>query len=161
MQTTRQDNGPALRYLLSQYPIQSRIIPDLDTKSILHLCRVSSGLRADIYSYLWDINKRLGRFFQNPIAFRTELGRADALISGSFALQFFANKFWPESDLDINLRDGEGVERLGRYLVEVEGYELFRNQDIELREYEFLKRLRDIEKRQTNHPRTQIAARRE
>ncbi|KAI0424038.1 hypothetical protein F5Y09DRAFT_348133 [Xylaria sp. FL1042] len=143
MEATGERNGFTLRYLLNQYPIQSRIMRDLDMRSILSLCRTSSGLRADIYDDLWDINKKLERFFQNPRAFRTELGRADALISGSFALQFFANKFWPESDLDINLRDGEGVESLGRYLVEVEGYELSRNQDLEHRDYE-LARLKDL-----------------
>ncbi|KAI0816589.1 hypothetical protein GGR55DRAFT_697422 [Xylaria sp. FL0064] len=144
MQATGEGNGSTLRYLLSQYPIQSRIIRDLDMRSILNLCRTSSDLRADIYSDLWDINKKLGRFFQNPRAFRTELGRADALIGGSFALQFFANKFWPESDLDINLRDGDGVESLARYLTEVEGYEVARNQELEHWEYENTSRLRDL-----------------
>ncbi|KAI1282223.1 hypothetical protein F5Y07DRAFT_395023 [Xylaria sp. FL0933] len=144
MQATGDGNGSILRYLLSQYPIQSRIIRDLDTRSILNLCRTSSGLRADIYSDLWDINKKLGRFFQNPRAFRTELGRADALIGGSFALQFFANKFWSESDLDINLRDGHGVESLARYLTEVEGYEQARNQELEHWDYENASRLQDI-----------------
>ncbi|KAI0460643.1 hypothetical protein F5B21DRAFT_498579 [Xylaria acuta] len=118
------DSGSTLRDLLGQYPIQRGILCNLDTGSILNLCKPSWDLRADIYVYLWDINRKLERFFENPRAFRTELGRADASISGSFALQFFANKYWPESDLDINLRDGEGVDRLGEYLVEAEGYQL-------------------------------------
>ncbi|KAI0910116.1 hypothetical protein F4823DRAFT_638049 [Ustulina deusta] len=146
MGTTGEGHGSTIRYLLSQYPIQRRIIHDLDTRSILNLCRTSSGLREDLRTYLWDINKKLGRFFQDPVAFRAELGRADALISGSFALQFFANKFWPESDLDINLREGEGVESLGKYLVEAEGYELTRNQDIELLDYDTFCRLQHIER---------------
>ncbi|KAI0971890.1 hypothetical protein F4678DRAFT_80233 [Xylaria arbuscula] len=142
--TTQDNNGPTLRYLLNQYPIQSRIMRDLDMGSILNLCRVSSGLRADIYTDTWDIDRKLERFFHNPRAFRTELGRAEALISGSFALQFFANRFWPESDLDINLREGAGAERLGKYLVDSEGYKLARQQDFD-RDYEFLTRMTAID----------------
>ncbi|KAK5631805.1 hypothetical protein RRF57_007519 [Xylaria bambusicola] len=145
MQSNGEDEGPNLRYMLCQYPIRSCIFRYLDTKSILSLCRTSSAFRGDIYSYLWDINKKLERFFRNPTAFRTALGRADGLIGGSFALQFFANRFWPESDLDINLRDGEGVEILGNYLIEVEGYEMVRNQDIEI-DYEHFARLNNIKK---------------
>jgi hypothetical protein len=89
-------------------------------------------MRRDIRAYLWDINEKLGRFFMNPQAFRTELGRADALISGSFALQFFARRSWPESDLDVYLRDGDGVDHLGQYLVEVEGYDLVPDQRLTL-----------------------------
>ncbi|KAI1304365.1 hypothetical protein F5Y03DRAFT_406974 [Xylaria venustula] len=146
MQMTNEvNNGPTLRYLLNQYPIQSRIMRDLDTRSILTLCRVSSGLRVDIYADTWDINKKLERFFHNPRAFRTELGRAQALISGSFALQFFANRFWPESDLDINVHVDAGVERLGRYLVEAEGYEFNRTRDFD-NDYEELMHTANIDK---------------
>ncbi|KAI0526282.1 hypothetical protein F5B22DRAFT_150776 [Xylaria bambusicola] len=146
MQSGGENDGLGLRYLLCQYPIRSCIFRYLDTRSILNLCRTSSAFRGDIYSYLWDINEKLERFFRNPTAFRTALGRADGLIAGSFALQFFANRFWPESDLDINLRDGEGVEILGKYLVEAEGYEMVRNQDLEVIDYDQFIRLRDIEK---------------
>ncbi|KAI8948802.1 hypothetical protein F4801DRAFT_581089 [Xylaria longipes] len=75
---------------------------------------------------------KLERFFENPRAFRTELGRA---VSGSFALQFFANKYWPESDLDINVRDGKSVDRLGEYLTQTEGYQLASDQEIERYKY--------------------------
>ena len=146
MQANGQDNMPYLCLLLSQYPIQARIFSHLDTKSILSLSRTSSGLRADIYSYRWDINRKLDRFFQNPTAFRSALGRVDGLITGSFALQFFANKFWPESDLDINVREGPGIETLASYL-EGEGYELVRNQTIGTSpDYEEVFRMRHIRK---------------
>ncbi|KAI0436020.1 hypothetical protein F4803DRAFT_557410 [Xylaria telfairii] len=135
MHTTSDNSEAALRDLLGQYPIRRSIFSNLDTGSILNLCRSSWGVRTDIYTYLWDINRKLERFFQNPRAFRTELGRANALISGSFALQFFANKYWPESDLDIYLREDENVARLGKYLVEAEGYQLASNQEIAAGEY--------------------------
>ncbi|KAL8851878.1 MAG: hypothetical protein Q9221_003201 [Calogaya cf. arnoldii] len=48
-----------------------------------------------------------------------------ALISGSFALQFFERSFWPSSDLDIYVEDSqEGTESLGEYLEKSEGYSL-------------------------------------
>ncbi|GAP87797.1 hypothetical protein SAMD00023353_2801380 [Rosellinia necatrix] len=121
---TGQHSRPTLRDMLRLYPIHKCILDNLDMASLMNLCGTSWGLRTDIYSSRWDINRKLERFFRDPRAFRTELGRADALISGSFALQFFANKFWPESDLDINLHGSERAERLGEYLVRAEGYEM-------------------------------------
>ncbi|KAI8626896.1 hypothetical protein F5Y19DRAFT_487478 [Xylariaceae sp. FL1651] len=156
MHTASENNGPTLRGLLGQYPIQTRILRDLDTKSILNLCQTSWDMRTDIRAYLWNIDEKLERFFKDPKAFRSALGRADALISGSFALQFFAHEFWPESDLDINLRDGgENAGSLAKHLMEVEGYELASNQDIESSPYGtlgadgFSYRLGDISRIQT------------
>ncbi|KAI3336855.1 hypothetical protein HD806DRAFT_474993 [Xylariaceae sp. AK1471] len=135
MHTTSENSHLTLRSLLGQYPIQTCIFRNLDMKSILNLCQTSRHMRTDIRAYLWDIDEKLERFFVNPRAFRTELGRADALIAGSFALQFFANKFWPESDLDISLREGGNVNRFGQYLVEAEGYELATTHEINTFDY--------------------------
>jgi len=71
----------------------------------------------------WDINKKLRSFVTKPIDLRSKLGQNDALISGSFAIQFFDGVIWNESDLDIFVEDGEGAIELGRHLVEKEGYE--------------------------------------
>ncbi|KAI0165885.1 hypothetical protein GGR57DRAFT_449131 [Xylariaceae sp. FL1272] len=122
---------PTLRGLLGQYPIQTRIFRELDTRSIVNLCQTSYGMRTDIRAYLWEINEKLERYFDNPQAFRAELGRVDGLISGSFALQFFACTYWPESDLDLNIREGEGVEEMTDYLIEREGYIFSTDKDIE------------------------------
>lgn len=46
----------------------------------------------------------------------------NALISGSFAIQFFEGLKWTESDLDIFVESGPGVTKLRQYLFEVEGY---------------------------------------
>ncbi|KAL8815414.1 MAG: hypothetical protein Q9223_005438 [Gallowayella weberi] len=50
------------------------------------------------------------------------MGRTDALISGSFALQYFERVTWPASDLDIFVESGENSENLCKYLAETEGY---------------------------------------
>lgn len=50
------------------------------------------------------------------------MARTNALISGSFALQFFDRVHWPASDLDINVRQGSDI--LESYLCRIEGYTL-------------------------------------
>jgi hypothetical protein len=59
------------------------------------------------------------------------LGEHDALISGSFAIQFFDGVVWHESDLDIFVEQGEGASELRRYLLKNEGYEFISAKDIE------------------------------
>jgi hypothetical protein len=68
----------------------------------------------------FSINKRLSRFFRDPVKFRTVQARGGTLISGSFALQFFDRSFYAESDLDLYLHPGE-AKALGTFLVS-EGY---------------------------------------
>lgn len=52
------------------------------------------------------------------------MAKSDALIFGSFALQFFERSLWQPSDVDIYVKNGEGSEALGTYLAESEGYVL-------------------------------------
>lgn len=79
----------------------------------------------------WDINKKLRRFVTDPEELRSKLGEHDALISGSFVIQFFDGVVWPESDLDIFVENGKGASELGRHLLESEDYELVSVKDIE------------------------------
>ena len=62
------------------------------------------------------------------------MARHDALVSGSFVLQFFERVTWRESDLDIFIEHGEGANKFGSYLVDKEGYAL--NLSTENAEYE-------------------------
>lgn len=102
--------------ILSLYPICDRFLTELDISDILSVRLLSRRLLPNIISYSqkrWDVNRRLRRFVENPKEFRTELGNANAFISGSFAIQFFDNVLWMGSDLDIYLRDyGKGVKAL-------------------------------------------------
>jgi len=48
-----------------------------------------------------------------------------AVVSGSSALQFFDRVYWRESDLDVYFDcsvNADPVQRMGKYLVDVEGY---------------------------------------
>lgn len=50
------------------------------------------------------------------------MGRYNALVSGSVALQLFERTLWKESDLDIFMETGESAEAFGDYIMEKEGY---------------------------------------
>ncbi|TGO46064.1 hypothetical protein BCON_0347g00110 [Botryotinia convoluta] len=112
------------------YPIFDNICTHLDPNEILLLRATTkqlSPLFESLFKTQWSINRQLKRFVENPIRFRSKLAAHDALISGSFALQFFERRFWQDSDLDIyvNGSDESGsLNRLGEYLVNNEGYKL-------------------------------------
>ena len=84
----------------------------------------------DLQKTQWNIDKKLARFFKNPIIFREELAKQEALIAGSFAVQFFDRVVWEGSDLDIFVHDRLGrlisskPTHLERFLIESEGYTL-------------------------------------
>ena len=56
------------------------------------------------------------------------MGKYGALISGSFAIQFFERVVWEESDLDIFVEEGLDASNFEQYLCEKEGYHLTRKQ---------------------------------
>ncbi|KAH0371254.1 hypothetical protein KCU65_g1915, partial [Aureobasidium melanogenum] len=71
----------------------------------------------------WNINRRLARFVNDPKEFRSRLGEADALISGTFALLFFAQLYCLDSGLDIYVRQGSKADALIRYIGDDKSYE--------------------------------------
>jgi hypothetical protein len=112
--------------VLDNYVILSTLCSYLDIAGILPLKRVTKRWTDHISTHLkerWNINKKLKRFVVNPERFRTQLGRHDALISGSFVLQFFDGVVWEESDLDLYIPEAKAT-RLGHYLITKEEYQL-------------------------------------
>lgn len=63
---------------------------------------------------------------RDPQSFRSQMGRHNALVSGSVALQFFERVVWKESDIDIFIEQGENAEAFGNYLIEQEGYKFIK-----------------------------------
>lgn len=63
----------------------------LTIKDILNLCGTSRAVQARIRDR-WDINEKLRRFNVDPVAFRSQLGQCNALISGNFPWHFLGNK---------------------------------------------------------------------
>ncbi|KAL9114895.1 MAG: hypothetical protein Q9227_001138 [Pyrenula ochraceoflavens] len=54
-----------------------------------------------MHNQYWDIDRALSRYVQNPKKLRSLLAKTEALISGSFAVQFLERVEWEGSDLDI------------------------------------------------------------
>ncbi|OTA84410.1 hypothetical protein M434DRAFT_36467 [Hypoxylon sp. CO27-5] len=119
---------PLLLTLLDFYPSREGIMHYLDTKDVLNLARASTAIRHNIMDNYWNINSKLARFIRDPTRFRSQLGHSDALISGSFALQFFERTTWLDSDLDIVVQDGKNLEGLAKFLTAVEGYKMTEEQ---------------------------------
>ncbi|KAJ4409451.1 hypothetical protein N0V82_009471 [Gnomoniopsis sp. IMI 355080] len=111
----------------TQYvPMRDCLFKALDKRSILRLAQTSKQVREMVYGdgALWNINMKLSRFFSNPVAFRSQLALCDALIAGSFALQFFEQVDWLSSDIDLYARMGKDVEAMHSYFIKEEGYAL-------------------------------------
>lgn len=107
--------------------VRTSLFSSLDVQSLVRLSATCKQLHSDILA-LWDVNLRLCRFFgdvDTSKAFRSQLGRCNALIAGSFALQFFEGVLWTESDLDIEVQRGIDLTVLHEWVVgPVGGYTL-------------------------------------
>lgn len=85
---------------------------------VFNISRTCFRLRAVYNSYrrtTWDPDTFFSRWFTDPLTFRCLLGRCDAIISGSQALQFFDRTEYEDSDLDIFMRPA-GVIRMSEWL---------------------------------------------
>lgn len=120
-------SSPLLGFLLQRedyYPVFDRICSYLGIEDIISLtrtCKRLSSLYQVLLSTQWNVDRALRRFVDNPHQFRSKLGEYNAIVSGSFALQFFDRVVWPESDLDIFILDSR-QEGFMAYLCESEGY---------------------------------------
>ena len=111
--------------LNSHYPICDRICSLLHIGDLVNLsrtCRMLSSVYRALLPTHWNIDRCLERFVQRPKEFRSQLGMYDALISGSFAIQFFQRVLWRESDLDIFITGDREAAALENHLVNNEGY---------------------------------------
>ena len=109
------------------FPVQQTLCKYLDIQDIVNLtrtCKALESLYRRLLSTQWNIEKQLGRIFRNPRLFRNLLlGQCNALIYGSFALQFFQRAECATTDLDIYIHESrDDVSHL--YLTVNEGYKL-------------------------------------
>ncbi|EPE36883.1 hypothetical protein GLAREA_09046 [Glarea lozoyensis ATCC 20868] len=113
------------------YPIFDNICAYLEPNDILLFQLTTKQLTPffeTLFRTQWNINRQLKRFVKDPVSFRSQLATYDALISGSFAVQFFERKIWEDSELDVYVEgwidDQDSFDALGEYLVVNEGYTL-------------------------------------
>lgn len=111
----------------SQYHLLKNMSTYLSITDIIALTRTHMRL-SNVYGVLLgsrrNVDKTLRRFVSDPRGFRSQMAKHDALVHGSLPLQFFKGVVWDESDMDVVMQDGNGVEAFGNYLINAEGYEL-------------------------------------
>lgn len=72
-----------------------------DICQLAKTCRLMHGAIPRRLSSAFNLDGQLLSFFDDPSAFRVLQSRTGAIISGSFALQFFARTAFSQADLDI------------------------------------------------------------
>ncbi|KAI0635011.1 hypothetical protein C8Q77DRAFT_1156368 [Trametes polyzona] len=110
--------------LWERHTVYDRILSFCAPQVLLRLARVSKAAYCAVSDYkrrAFNVDKRLSRFFSDPLAFRTLQARTATVISGSFALQFFDRTYYPDSDLDLYAHPDRGFIEVGLYL-QSEGY---------------------------------------
>jgi hypothetical protein len=97
-------------------PIQQVLVPLLDLVDILSLFKTCKDTWINLLSFLqksdWNINMKLGHFFEDPRAFRTVQAKCDALIVRDFARRFFTGS----SLLDLVIYVDKDVKSMEAYL---------------------------------------------
>ncbi|KAI0659026.1 hypothetical protein C8Q70DRAFT_916411 [Cubamyces menziesii] len=109
---------------LQSHTLYGNIFAHCSPRSLLRFRRVSRAAQQAVQDYMdraFNVNKRLSRYFRDPLAFRSLQARTAAIVSGSFALQFFDRTYYPESDLDIYTHPERSLLDVGLYL-QSEGY---------------------------------------
>lgn len=106
------------------------VVSPVDAIHFASSCRLAKRSVTRYRSFVFNINRRLRRFFHDPLAFRSLQAKTHTLISGSFALQFFDRSEYADSDLDLYTHPGFS-RAVGHWLID-EGYEFqpCRQQDI-------------------------------
>lgn len=111
------DQSPLLELLHpSRFaPIRDNIFAYLDSVDLLRLKGTSPDLRDNVMSSVWDINRVLGHYFDDPLAFRSMLATCNALVTGPLLLAFTDNgttgsSKWLDLDFSVVVRQGQKSE---------------------------------------------------
>lgn len=116
----------SLEVLLSRDPILDCIVSELtiaDVYALHGICRAFRCLTDYLRKTRLNINIHLERFVADGRRFRERLGQYDGLISGGFALDFFAPGCRRATRLDVVVEKGHRANAFARYLRTEEQYE--------------------------------------
>jgi len=105
--------------LQDHYDVGHHLLSFLDTITYLRLSWTCKGIQCFL-KRRWDINRRLEKFFNDPVAFRNVQASTNALIGGLFALQFLEGHHG-HSTLDIYAGTAQ-YQTLRNYLLQAELY---------------------------------------
>lgn len=117
---------PASFPTFSELPVEifDKICSYLDVRDFLATRKVCKRFnRVESLQEYFNINRALRPFVSDPFAFRSELGKQDALISGVFALGFFGSASSSVQILDLFVKVGAQADGLVTYTEDREGYE--------------------------------------
>ena len=110
--------APAIS-VTADHPLYDPILSCCNAAELLRLARTCKAFRNTILDFIpraFDINRNLLQFFADPVGFRTMQSDTGAVVSGSFALQFFIRAYYPLADLDIYV-EAKKSEHVGRWLL--------------------------------------------
>lgn len=124
--------------------IQNAIISDtvlstlspIEIQSLSLTCRTAQDAITSYRRCAWNIDNRLRRHFHDPLAFRSLQAKTDTIISGRFALDFFARTTSLETPLDICVPLEHFLE-VGKWLLnETSGGYRFQPSETQLQNFE-------------------------
>jgi len=119
----------------------------VEPRDIIALQRTTkqlSGQFDTLFRTQWNLNTSLQRFVADPVRIRSQMARCNALISGSFTLQFFDWNIWNKSDLDVYIPPKFANRKsMRQYLISKGGYQLAPTQDLDAQD-DFVERYQTI-----------------
>jgi len=103
--------------------LSQQITSYLAVRDLLHLKQTCQSL-AHVEQHVWNLNRSLQRYFKDPHGFRRAIRETEAILSGSFVVEFLSrcSNTWQSSNLDVFVGHAGYREAMGRYLVEKEQY---------------------------------------
>lgn len=100
--------------------IYEPILENSGSAEIGNLAKTCKLFRSVVLEYMkntFSINRKLGHFFDDPSEFRAMQAWTGSILSGSFALGFFARCHLPDSGIDIFVTT-DAYKHVGNWLVE-------------------------------------------
>ncbi|KAF4336551.1 hypothetical protein FBEOM_9593 [Fusarium beomiforme] len=122
---TQSQHPPQLVEMLLQPPILEALRSFLtitDFLALFQVCKRLYIIKNDILRSICGINAALKNFVIDATMFRSQLGHYNAMISGSFALNFFQLSSKKVSKLDIFIKEGADADQFMDYLQRTEEY---------------------------------------
>ncbi|KAI0478518.1 hypothetical protein GGR56DRAFT_672542 [Xylariaceae sp. FL0804] len=95
----RKPGWESLLEMLNITPARDSLLQYLGPQDLSRLCQTSSAVRNAVRSNIWDLNSQLLRFVEDPKAFRSMLGKCDALIFDQFAFEFLSTTHLPHDSM--------------------------------------------------------------
>ncbi|KAM3066470.1 hypothetical protein ACMFMG_012055 [Clarireedia jacksonii] len=111
----------SLEGILLCQPMREALLSMLDVKSLLRLRQCCLLFNDVVMKQCWNVNAHLRRFVDDPLRFRSMLGRYKAVLLGLNVVEFLAGEQYEASDLMICFDDNAMAWEFVDYLVQDEG----------------------------------------